>query len=65
MTFEKKHHHYGEWTKGRLAEAVVVTGPAKMIFLAGFWAEHEQTGEIVGQPELRSGVYSEVCRRPS
>jgi hypothetical protein len=37
MTFEKKHHHYGEWTKGRLAEAVVVTGPAKMIFLAGIW----------------------------
>lgn len=45
MTFEKKHYHYGEWTKGRFAEAVVVTGPAKMIFLAGIGAEHEQTGE--------------------
>lgn len=43
--FEKKHYHYGEWTKGRFSEAVTVTGPARMIFLAGIGSEHEQTGE--------------------
>jgi enamine deaminase RidA (YjgF/YER057c/UK114 family) len=45
--FEKKHYNYGRWTKGRFSEAVTVTGPAKMIFLAGIGAEHEETGETV------------------
>lgn len=47
--FEKKHHNYGSWTKGRFSEAVTVSfnGPAKMIFLAGIGAEHEDTGEIM------------------
>jgi enamine deaminase RidA (YjgF/YER057c/UK114 family) len=47
--FEKKHHNYGSWTKGRFSEAVTVsfTGPAKMIFLAGIGSEHEETGEIM------------------
>ena len=31
QTFEKKHHNYSEWTKGRFSEAVTVTGPGKMI----------------------------------
>jgi enamine deaminase RidA (YjgF/YER057c/UK114 family) len=44
---EKKHYNYGQWTKGRFSEAVTVTGPAKMIFLAGIGAEHEETGEIL------------------
>lgn len=44
-TFEKKHHHYSEWTKGRFSEAVTVTGPGKLIFLAGIGAEDEVTGE--------------------
>ena len=35
QTFEKKNYTYSEWTKGRFSEAVTVTGPAKMIFLAG------------------------------
>src|SRR3977135_1010706 len=39
--FEKKHFNYSEWTKGRFSEAVTVTGPAKMIFLAGVGAEDE------------------------
>jgi enamine deaminase RidA (YjgF/YER057c/UK114 family) len=43
---EKKHFNYGSWTKGRFSEAVTVTGPGKMIFLAGIGAEHEETGEI-------------------
>ena len=43
---EKKHFNYAEWTKGRFSEAVTVTGPGKMIFLAGIGAEHEVHGEI-------------------
>ena len=45
--FRKKHYNYGRWTKGRFSEAVTVTGPAKMIFLAGIGSEHEQTGKIM------------------
>jgi len=40
-TFEKKNYNYNEWTKGRFSEAVTVTGPGKMIFLAGVGAEEE------------------------
>jgi enamine deaminase RidA (YjgF/YER057c/UK114 family) len=43
---EKKHYNYAEWTKGRFSEAVTVTGPGKMIFLAGIGAEHEVHGAI-------------------
>lgn len=45
--FEKKHYNYGTWTKGRFSEAVTVTGPGKMIFLAGIGAEHEDSGKIM------------------
>src|SRR5215468_4232870 len=41
QTFEKKNYTYSEWTKGRFSEAVTVTGPGKMIFLAGVGAEDE------------------------
>ncbi len=43
---EKSHHNYAEWTKGRFSEAVTVTGPGRMIFLAGIGAEHEVHGAI-------------------
>ena len=46
-SFEKKHYNYGSWTKGRFSEAVTVTGPGKMIFLAGIGSEHEETGETL------------------
>jgi 2-iminobutanoate/2-iminopropanoate deaminase len=49
---EKQHFNYGAWTKGRFSEAVTVTGPAKMIFLAGIGAEHEETGEIQHQGDF-------------
>lgn len=49
---EKKHYNYGQWTKGRFSEAVTVTGPAKMIFLAGIGAEHEETGEILHKDDF-------------
>jgi enamine deaminase RidA (YjgF/YER057c/UK114 family) len=44
--FEKKHYNYGDWTRGRFSEAVTVTGPARMIFLAGIGSEHEVNGAI-------------------
>jgi 2-iminobutanoate/2-iminopropanoate deaminase len=40
-TLEKKNYNYSEWTKGRFSEAVTVTGPGKMIFLAGVGSEDE------------------------
>ena len=55
--FEKKHYNYGKWTKGRFSEAVTVTGPGKMIFLAGIGAEHEDRGKI-----LYSGDFAAQCR---
>src|ERR1700716_4259401 len=41
QVLEKKSFNYSEWTKGRFSEAVTVTGPGKMIFLAGVGAEDE------------------------
>ena len=57
QTLEKKNYNYSEWTKGRFSEAVTVTGPGKMIFLAGVGAEDENgkggdilhKGDFVGQ----------------
>ena len=43
---ERHHYNYGEWTKGRFPEAMTVTGPGKLVFLAGIGAEHEVHGEI-------------------
>jgi 2-iminobutanoate/2-iminopropanoate deaminase len=47
--FEKKNYNYSEWTKGRFSEVVTVTGPGKMIFLAGIGSEDEKgtTGQIL------------------
>jgi enamine deaminase RidA (YjgF/YER057c/UK114 family) len=55
--YEKQNFNYGRWTKGRFSEAVTVTGPAKMIFLAGIGSEHEQTGKIMFQ-----GDFAGQCR---
>jgi 2-iminobutanoate/2-iminopropanoate deaminase len=57
QALETKHFNYSEWTKGRFSEAVTVTGPAKMIFLAGVGAEDENgkggdilhKGDFMGQ----------------
>ena len=51
---ERTHHNYGSWTKGRFSEAVTVTGPGRMIFLAGIGAEHEETGEIQHPGDLEA-----------
>jgi 2-iminobutanoate/2-iminopropanoate deaminase len=55
--FERKRYNYGSWTKGRFSEAVTVTGPGKMIFLAGIGAEHEDAGKI-----LYPGDFTRQCR---
>lgn len=56
-TFEKKNYNYSEWTKGRFSEVVTISGPGRMIFLAGVGAEDENgavgdilhPGDVLGQ----------------
>jgi 2-iminobutanoate/2-iminopropanoate deaminase len=55
--FERKRYNYGSWAKGRFSEAITVTGPGKMIFLAGIGAEHEDNGKI-----LYPGDFTRQCR---
>jgi len=57
QVFERHHFNYGRWTKSRFSEAVTVTGPAKMIFLAGIGSEHEQSGKI-----MHPGDFATQCR---
>ena len=59
QTFEKKNYNYSEWTKGRFSEAVTVTGPGKMIFLAGVGSEDEngKAGDI-----LHKGDFTAQCK---
>src|SRR6476620_12674964 len=56
---EKKNYNYSEWTKGRFSEAVTVTGPGKMIFLAGVGSEDEngKGGDI-----LYKGDFAAQCK---
>ena len=56
-TYQKRSYNYGRWTKGRFSEAVTVTGPAKMLFLAGIGSEHEQSGKI-----MYPGDFEAQCR---
>jgi 2-iminobutanoate/2-iminopropanoate deaminase len=57
QTLEVKRYNYAEWTKGRFTEVVTVTGPGKMIFLAGVGAEDEDkpqgTIRHLGNPYLQ------------
>ncbi len=57
--FEKNHYNYSAWAKGRFSDAVTVSGPARMIFLAGVGAEDENgtIGTI-----LFPGDFSGQCR---
>jgi 2-iminobutanoate/2-iminopropanoate deaminase len=59
QTFEKKNYNYSEWTKGRFSEAVTVTGPGKMIFLAGVGAEDENGS---GGDILHKGDFTAQCK---
>ena len=51
---KKEHYNYAEWTEGRFSEVVTVTGPSRMIFLAGIGAEHEVHGEIQHQGDFKA-----------
>ncbi|HEU5016786.1 MAG TPA: RidA family protein [Pseudolabrys sp.] len=44
--FEKKNYNYSKFAKGAFSEAVTVTGPAKMIYLAGIGAEDPDNGSV-------------------
>jgi 2-iminobutanoate/2-iminopropanoate deaminase len=55
--FEKNNYNYNEWTKGRFSEVVTVSGPGKMIFLAGVGSEAEKDGAI-----LHTGDFLAQCR---
>ena len=59
QTLEKKNFNYSEWTKGRFSEAVTVTGPGKMIFLAGVGAEDEngKGGDILHKGDFIGGQH--------
>ena len=50
-TFEKKHYSYSDWARPMFSEAVTVTGPGKLIFLAGIGAEDEN--EVAGTIRYR------------
>ena len=54
QTFEKNNYNYSEWAKGRFSEAVTVTGPGQMIFLARVGAENEngQAGDILNKGDV-------------
>ena len=46
QTFEKKNYNYSKFAKGAFSEVVTVTGPAKMIYLAGIGSEDEDDGSV-------------------
>ena len=46
QTFEKKNFNYSEFAKGAFSEVVTVTGPAKLIYLAGIGSEDEKDGSV-------------------
>ncbi len=59
QSLETKRFNYSDWTKGRFSEAVTVTGPGKLIFLAGVGAEDEngKGGDI-----LHKGDFVAQCK---
>ena len=67
QTFEKKNYNYSEWTKGRFSEAVTVTGPGKMIFLAGVGSEDEngKGGDILYKGDFTARSASMLSTRSS
>ncbi len=54
--FEKKNF-FGIWSKAAFADAVTVTGPTKLIFMAGMGSEDETDGKI-----LHQGDFLAQCR---
>src|SRR5262245_55150021 len=46
QTFEKKNFNYSKFAKGAFSEVVTVTGPAKLVWLAGIGSEDEDDGSV-------------------
>ncbi|WP_170134969.1 RidA family protein [Acuticoccus kandeliae] len=44
--FSKQNYNYSEFAKNAFSEAVVVTGPAKFIYLAGIGSEDPNDGSV-------------------
>ena len=57
-----KRYNPSPWTKGRFSEVVTVTGPGKMIFLAGIGSEDEKAPEGSNAQALHVGNPYEQCR---
>ena len=57
QTFEKKNFNHSEWTKGLFSEVVTVTGPAKLIYLAGIESSDDKDGSL-----LHRGDFLGQCR---
>jgi 2-iminobutanoate/2-iminopropanoate deaminase len=55
--FKKENFNYSEFAKGAFSEAVVITGPAKMIYLAGVGSEVPEDGSIAHKDN-----FLEQCR---
>lgn len=46
MAAFKKHNVYGVWSRDLFADAAIVEGPAKLVFVAGMAAEDSDEGHI-------------------
>ena len=55
QSLEVKRYNPSPWTKGRFSEVVTVTGPGKMIYLAGIGAEDEKAPEGSNAQTLHVG----------
>ena len=58
---EVNRYNPSEWTKGRFSEVVTVTGPGKIIYLAGVGAEDEKGPPGQSAPILHLGKPYEQC----
>ncbi len=58
---EVNRYNPSEWTKGRFSEVVTVTGPGKIIYLAGVGAEDENGPPGQSAPILHLGKPYEQC----
>lgn len=66
--FAKRNHNYSEWTKGKFSEVVTVSGPGKLIFLAGVGAEDENGTSIRHKDDFAAQVryaYDKIKRHLS
>jgi enamine deaminase RidA (YjgF/YER057c/UK114 family) len=61
QNLEVKRYNPSEWTKGRFTEIVTVTGPGKIIYLAGIGAEEEKAPAGASAPIRHPGDPYQQC----